>query len=65
MCSAPSTTKKTYLTRTYERKVPKRIRWSQPMRFRGVQVRRHRDGAFLVGGIDEPVETFGDIGRFR
>ena len=27
-----------------------------------VQVRRHSDGAFLVGGIDEAIETLGGVG---
>jgi len=30
-----------------------------------VQVRGDRHGSFLVGGIDEAVETFGGVGRYR
>ena len=30
-----------------------------------VQVRADRDGAFLVGGVDEPVEAFGRVDRKR
>jgi len=28
----------------------------------GLQVRGDRDRAFLVGGVDEPVEAFGGVG---
>ena len=31
----------------------------------GVQVRRQGDGAFLVGGVDDPVEGFGGVGGDR